>query len=67
MEQWSNEQMENAMRAVEEGSLGINQAAREYGVPKTTLKDRISGRIHPELLLSDQCSLVSADNLEIKK
>lgn len=42
--QWSNEQMEAAMKAVESGS-GINQAARDHGVPKSTLKDRISGKV----------------------
>ena len=32
------------MKAVEDG-LPINQAAREHGVPKTTLRDRLSGRV----------------------
>ena len=32
------------MKAVEDGSP-INQAAREHGVPKTTLRDRLSGRV----------------------
>ena len=27
------------------GELGINRSALEYGVPKTTLKDRIAGRV----------------------
>lgn len=31
--QWSNRQMEEAMKAVQKGDIGINQAAREYGVP----------------------------------
>ena len=42
--QWSNQQMEAAMKAVESGS-GINKAAREHGVSKTTLKDRINGKV----------------------
>ena len=33
------------MRAVVNGELGINRAALQYGVPPTTLKDRMSGRI----------------------
>ena len=41
---WTNEQMELAMKAVEAGSL-INQAAFDHGVPPTTLKDRLSGRV----------------------
>ena len=42
--QWSNQQMESAMKAVQAGS-GINQAARDHGVPCSTLKDRISGKV----------------------
>ena len=42
--QWTNIQMEKAMEAVKSG-VGINRAAMECGVPRTTLKDRISGRV----------------------
>ena len=38
---WTHEQMVEAMKAGE----GVNQAARAYGFPLTTLKDRISGRV----------------------
>ena len=44
--QWTNIQMEKAMEAVMSG-VGINRAAMEHGVPRTTLKDRISGRGKP--------------------
>ena len=27
------------------GTLGVNRAAEQFGVPRTTLKDRISGRV----------------------
>ena len=37
--------MENAMQAVVNGELGMNRAALQYGVPPTTLKDRMSGRV----------------------
>ena len=43
--QWSNRQIEEAMKAVQKGDIGINQAAREYGIPRTTLKDWVSGRV----------------------
>lgn len=33
-----------AMKAASEGT-GINRAALEYGVPKSTLKDRVAGRV----------------------
>ena len=36
--------MLGAIKAASEGT-GINRAALEFGVPKTTLKDRISGRV----------------------
>ena len=42
--QWTNVQMEKAMEAVMSG-VGISRAAMECGVPQTTLKDRISGRV----------------------
>ncbi len=34
-----------AMDAVRQGGMGINKAASLHGVPKTTLKDRLSGRV----------------------
>ena len=37
--------MVGAMEAVQEGRMGVNRAALEFGVPRTTLKDRISGRV----------------------
>ena len=43
--QWTNEQMEKAMKAVASGECGVNRAALDYGVPRTTLKDRLSGRV----------------------
>ena len=41
---WSNESMLGAMKAVQDGRMGVNRAALEFQVPRTTLKDRISGR-----------------------
>ena len=37
--------MLGAMNAVAEGEMSINRAALEFGVPPTTLKDRIAGRV----------------------
>ena len=42
---WSSESMVEAMKAVKEGQFGVNRAALEYGVPKTTLKDRLNSRV----------------------
>jgi len=43
--QWTNEQMESAMEAIHTATCGVNEAAIMYGVPATTLKDRISGKV----------------------
>ena len=37
--------MIRAMEAVKSGVMGTNQAAREFDVPATTLKDRLPGRV----------------------
>ena len=42
--QWSDESMIGAMQAIVDG-LSITGAAREYGVPRTTLQDRILGKV----------------------
>ena len=41
---WEDESMTRAMKAVQKGQ-SISQAARVFGVPKTTLYDRVSGRV----------------------
>jgi len=43
--QWSDQSMVGAMEAVQEGRMGVNRAALQFGVPRTTLKDRIAGRV----------------------
>ena len=45
LRQWDDESMDSAMNAVANGELGVNRAALEFGVLKTTLKDRLSGRV----------------------
>ena len=37
--------MQAAIDAVKSGRMGVNRAALEFGVPRTTLKDRIAGRV----------------------
>ena len=41
---WTDTQMTAAMESVKAGS-GINRAALDHGIPRSTLKDRISGRV----------------------
>ena len=44
--QWTDCQMVAAMNAVQSGSsVSMNSAAKDHGVPATTLKDRLSGRV----------------------
>ena len=43
--QWNDDAMRRAVEAVTEGKWGVNRAALEFNVPRTTLKDRISGRV----------------------
>jgi len=59
--------MIRAMEAVKSSELRVNQAAKEFGVPTTTLKDRISGRVkhgrnpgpEPYLTTKEESSLAS--------
>ena len=37
--------MVRAIGAIKDGKMGVNHAAKEHGVPRTTLKDRLSGRV----------------------
>ena len=43
--QWSEESMLGALKSVKDGTMSCNRAATEFGVPKTTLKDCVSGRV----------------------
>ena len=45
LRQWNDDAMKRALEAVAEGKIGVNRAALEFNVPRTTLKDRISGRV----------------------
>ena len=42
---WTNEQMEAAMLSVGKGQMSANKAADLHGVPYSTLKDCLSGRV----------------------
>ena len=37
---WTEEGMKKAIEAVETGESGVNRAALDHGIPKSTLKDR---------------------------
>ena len=42
---WTSEQMEQAMSCVGKGQMSANKAADFHGVPRSTLKDRLSVRV----------------------
>ena len=41
---WSEESMSGAVKAVIDGKMGVNRAADQYGIPRSTLKDRVSAK-----------------------
>ena len=63
--QWTEEQMLSAIEAVRKG-MAANKAAMLHGIPRSTLKDRLSGRVrhgtkpgpHPYLQPSEEKELV---------
>ena len=44
---WTQESMTSAIKAVVDDGMSVRGAAEYYGVPKSTLGDRISGRVLP--------------------
>lgn len=41
---WSEDSLNNAAKAVEQKEMGVNEAAKEFGIPKTTLKRRLKSK-----------------------
>ncbi|XP_077402175.1 uncharacterized protein LOC144035934 [Vanacampus margaritifer] len=44
---WTEEAMEHALIEVKSGRCTVRKAAKEFGVPKSSLGDRVSGRVTP--------------------
>lgn len=53
--------MTSSYQAVKETKMPIKTAARQYGVPTTTLRDRVLGRIHPETVSSGPQALFTQE------
>ena len=58
---YAKEALQAAYKAVKDSSISVNAAAKQYGVPLTTLRDRVDGRISidttrpgPPLLLAKE-------------
>jgi len=45
LRQWGERSMTRALELVALGMMGVNRAALKCGVPATTLKDQVSGRV----------------------
>lgn len=56
---YSPSAMTSAYQAVREMGMPVKTAARQYGVPQTTLRDRVLGRIDPETTSSGPQALFS--------
>ena len=41
---WSEQSMSGVIKAVIDSKMGVNRAADQYGVPWSTLKDRVSAK-----------------------
>ena len=63
---WNDESMKKAIESVRAGGVGINQAARNFDIPPTTLKNRLSGRVEhgknfgptPYLTMAEETELI---------
>ncbi|XP_028451539.1 uncharacterized protein LOC114566898 [Perca flavescens] len=57
---WTQEAMDQAKQEVEAGRLSLRQAAMRFGVPKSSLSDRVSGRVASDFSIThaDEDSLV---------
>ena len=66
---WSDEQMSGALNVVTRGELKPSEAVNKFGVPRQTLRDRLTGRVvHgtspvPKPYLTEQNEKILADHL----
>ncbi|XP_060911462.1 uncharacterized protein si:rp71-1d10.8 [Labrus mixtus] len=58
---WTEESMERALIEVKSGRCTVRQAAKQFGVPKSSLGDRVSGRVTPGSRSGPAQLITSAD------
>ncbi|XP_034745849.1 tigger transposable element-derived protein 6-like [Etheostoma cragini] len=58
---WTEEAMERALVEVKSGRCTVRRAAKEFGVPKSSLGDRVSGRVTPGSRSGPAQLITSAD------
>ena len=44
---WTEEPLESACKCIEQGELSLRCVAEAYDIPKSTLYDRVTGRVKP--------------------
>ena len=62
---WTEEQMSLAVEAVRSGEMGVRRAHQEFGVPKSTLYDRVSGRVQEGAVSGPQAYLTKEEEDEL--
>ena len=62
---WTEEQMTQAMECASSGTVSRNKAADLHGVPRSTLKDRLSGRVKPGSLPGPKPYLLPSEEGEL--
>lgn len=62
--QWTEQAMVDAMQAVQDGST-ISRAAREHGVPKTSLYNRITGKVVHGVKPGPKCYLTTEEETQL--
>ena len=63
--EWSVENMEQAYQAVMHDGVSIRRAAVEYNIPRTTLGDRVQGRVLPGSVSGKQPYLSPSEEIEL--
>ena len=59
--------MNKALELVAQGKMGVNRAALECGLPATTLKDRVAGRVAPDSKMGQKPYLTEDEEKELVK
>ena len=62
---WSENAMNEALKAVIEDGRSVRRAAEEFGVPKSTLGDRVSGCVLPGAVSGPLCYLDDEEEKEL--
>ena len=65
--EWTEEQMERAMKDVTNGVLGVRRAALEYQVPISTLSDHVTGKVCPGAAPGPPKYLCEEEEVELVK